>query len=359
MMDSRTHVVLLCGGRSAEHDVSLNSTRSILNHLDRKCFRVSIMGLDRQGRSYDPKVLREKLGISSEKSLEFPTGQGHWLGVLAGLSPPLPVVFPVLHGPFGEDGTVQGALEVLGMPYVGAGVLSSSVSMNKIHSKKVLSHAGLPVLPYVSTDRTQWKKSSNKVLARIEASLKYPLFVKPANMGSSIGVSKSYNSREVYGHVEVALKYDHLVLVEQAVDAREIEISVLGNENPIVSQAGEIIPSSEFYTYEAKYLDGQSDLLIPALLSEDQVIEIRRLALRTYEALAIEGMARIDLFLEKETLVFWVNEANTIPGFTEISMYPKLWEASNLAYPCLLEKLINLGLERYRLRQRFARMFQG
>ncbi len=351
MTDRKIHVVVLCGGRSAEHDVSLTSTRSILNHLDQRRYRISVMGLDRQGGSYDPQVLRRKLELSPDGPWEFPGGPGHWLAVLAGMPPPLPVVFPVLHGPFGEDGTVQGAMEVLGLPYVGAGVLASSLAMNKVWSKQALAHAGLPVLPFVSTTKVEWGEAPDQVLTRIENELAYPVFVKPANMGSSIGVGKSRNSRELRQHLEVALRYDLLVLAEQGIDAREIEVSVLGNESPRASIAGEIVPSGEFYDYAAKYLDGISQLLIPAPLSEEEMDEVRGLALETCRALGVEGMARVDFLLDKNSHRLWVNEANTIPGFTQISMYPKLWQASGLNYPRLIEDLIQLGLERQRARR--------
>ena len=344
-------MVVLCGGRSAEHDVSLISTRSILKHLDLRRFRVSVMGLDRQGGSYDPPALCRELELPPDGPWEFPTGSEHWLATLAGLPPPLPVVFPVLHGPFGEDGTVQGAMEVLGLPYVGAGVLASSLAMNKVWCKQLLAHSGLPVLPYVSTTKAEWEEASDRILGRIENELDYPVFVKPANMGSSIGVGKSRDSGELRQHLEEALRYDLMVLAEQGVDAREIEVSVLGNENPRASVAGEIVPSGEFYDYAAKYLDGISRLLVPAPLSHEKMDEVQRVALETYRALGVEGMARVDFLLEKKSHRLWVNEANTIPGFTQISMYPKLWQASGLSYPDLIEELINLGLERHRARQ--------
>lgn len=351
MRNRRIHVVVLCGGRSAEHDVSLVSTRSILSHLDPGRHRISVMGLNRQGGSYDPQVLRRKLELSPDGPWEFPTGSQHWLAVLAALPPPPPVVFPVLHGPFGEDGTVQGALEVLGLPYVGAGVLGSSLAMNKVWCKQVLAHAGLPVLPFVSTTRARWEEDPDRVVARIENDLAYPVFVKPANMGSSVGVGKSRDSGELRRHLEEALRFDLLVLAEQGVDAREIEVSVLGNEHPRASIAGEIVPSGDFYDYAAKYLDGTSRLLIPAPLSRERMDEVRRLALETCRTLGVEGMARVDFLLEKESHRLWINEANTIPGFTRISMYPKLWQASGLSYPGLIETLIDLGLKRYRARQ--------
>ena len=351
MTDRRIHVVFLCGGRSAEHDVSLISTRSILNHLDRRRYRVSVMGLDRDGGSYEPRVLSRKLELPPDGPWEFPAGPEHWLAVLAGLPPPLPVVFPVLHGPYGEDGTVQGAMEVLGLPYVGAGVLASSLAMNKVQCKQALEHAGLPVLPFVSTTASEWGAAPDRVVARIESRLAYPVFVKPANMGSSIGIGKSRDSGELRRHLEEALRYDLLVLAEQGVDAREIEVSVLGNERPRASIAGEIVPSGEFYDYEAKYLDGTSQLLIPAPLSEAEMDEARRLALKTCRTLGVEGMVRVDFLLDRNSSRLWVNEANTIPGFTQISMYPKLWEASGLSYPDLVEELIRLGLERHRARQ--------
>jgi len=341
----KKHVVVLCGGRSAEHEVSLHSAASILTYLDPQKYRVSVIGIEKDGSVYSSRRLSEKIVFPQGRSFEILDGK-HWLCQLAEIQGSVDMVFPVLHGPFGEDGTVQGALQLLNIPYVGAGVWGSAVGINKIHSKRLLLQAGVPVLPYVKTDRNQWTLDEKGVLDRVEVELRYPVFIKPANMGSSVGIGRSQNRRDLAAHIVEALRFDEFILIEKGVEAREIEVSVIGNWEPRASVAGEIVPSGEFYTYEAKYIDEDSQLLIPAPLSVSKMNEVRSLALRTYRALQLEGMARVDFLLEKESDQFWVNEPNTIPGFTDISMYPKLWEASGLSYTCLLDELIALGRER-------------
>jgi D-alanine-D-alanine ligase len=345
------HVVVLCGGRSAEHEVSLVSAQLILKHLNPKKYQVSVLVIEKDGSLCPPEAAPDKLGFSSSDPLSFPSGK-HWVSVLLDLDPD--IVFPVLHGPFGEDGTVQGTLEVLNIPYVGAGVSASAVAMSKIHSKEVLRGAGLPVLPSLPLVQTQWSENAEESLKRIEQELHYPVFVKPDNMGSSVGINKSRNRDELSEHIEVAFRYDERVLVEEGVEAREIEAAVLGNSQPEVSMVGEIIPSREFYSYQAKYDDEDSQLLIPAPLSDEQAQQVQELALKAFTALQLEGMARVDFLMDKDSGRFWVSEANTIPGFTEISMYPRLWEASGVGYPELLDKLIDLGLQRHSRRSRFS-----
>jgi len=347
------HVVVLCGGRSAEHDISLLSASSILNHLDRSKHRISVLGIQKDGSIYSAGQIADKLELQIPDDVHFPSGQ-NWFSLLADLNPPADIVFPVLHGPFGEDGIVQGALEILDTAYVGSGVWGSAVGMNKICSKEILQWSGLPTLPWISLSQPQWQDNSDNMLKRIESQLDYPIFVKPANLGSSIGINKSKQRRDLAPHIEVAFQYDDYALCEQGIEAREIELSVLGNDHPEVSAAGEVVPCREFYSYEAKYIDEQSQLLIPAPLSEDQIQQVQQLALAAFEALQLEGMARIDCLLDKNTGDFWINEANTIPGFTRISMYPRLWEASGLSYGCLLDRLIELGLERHRRRKRLS-----
>ena len=349
---SLKQLVLLCGGRSAEHEISLISASSVLRSLDRSRYRLSVIGIRRDGSVYSSQELTDRLKLPSDLPLEVCSG-GHWLCLLEQLRPRPDVVFPVLHGPFGEDGTVQGALEVLGLPYVGSGVAASALAMNKIHCKALLDRAGLPVLPGLQVSQRGWGQSPSDLVAQVEGRLGYPVFVKPANMGSSIGVSKSTQSRDLVRHVESALEFDEFVLVEQGIEAREIETSVLGNGSPKVSVAGEIVPSREFYDYDAKYIDEDSQLLIPAPLTPEQMQEVRALALRAYQALGLEGMARVDFLMDRKTDQFWVNEPNTIPGFTQISMYPKLWEASGLPYTRLLDELIDLALERHQRRLAF------
>jgi D-alanine-D-alanine ligase len=347
------HLVLLCGGKSAEHEVSFQSASAILRHLDQSKYRISVLGIQKDGALYPAQITRQQLKQDPALGVQFPEGR-HWVSVLNELTPVAEMVFPVLHGPFGEDGTVQGALEVLGIPYVGAGVWGSAVGMNKVYSKKILLQDGFPVLPFISLTRNEWKEHEEGCTRRIAEELSYPIFVKPANLGSSIGISKSSTEEDLFEHVETALRYDDQIIIEQGIDAREIEVSVLGNSEPKVSVAGEIIPSGEFYSYEAKYLDEESQLLIPASLSREEMERVQDLALGTFRALQLEGMARIDLLMDRDTGQFWINEPNTLPGFTEISMYPKLWEESGVGYSELLDTLIDLGQDRYERRSRFS-----
>lgn len=350
---ARRHLVVLCGGKSAEHEISFQSASAILCHLDQAKYQVSALGIQKDGTLYPPETTRRKLELDPSLGVYCPEGR-HWVSVLNELTPVAEIVFPVLHGPFGEDGTVQGALEVLNIPYVGAGVWGSAVGMNKVTSKKILLQEGLPVLPFLSLTRNEWEDDAKGCVQRVTEELSYPVFVKPANLGSSIGISRSATGEDLLEHVKTALRYDDQTIIEQGIEAREIEVSVLGNSDPKVSVAGEIIPSREFYSYEAKYLDEESQLLIPAPLSREEMGRAQELALGTFRALQLEGMARIDLLMDRGTSQFWVSEPNTIPGFTEISMYPKLWEASGLDYSELLDELINLGQERHQRRSRYS-----
>ena len=347
------HLVILCGGKSAEHEVSFQSSSAILRNLDPAKYRISVLGIQKDGSLYPPETTQRELNLEDSQLVDFPEGR-HWVSVLMELRPAAEVVFPVLHGPFGEDGTVQGTLEVLNIPYVGSGVWGSAVGMNKVHSKKILLQEGLPVLSFLSLTRNEWEEDKEDFLQSLARELSYPVFVKPANLGSSIGINRSANGEELLEHVEAALRYDDQAIVEQGIDAREIEVSVLGNHDLKISVAGEIIPSREFYSYEAKYLDQESQLLIPAPLSREEMGQVQDLALVTFRALKLEGMARIDFLMDRSTGQFWISEPNTIPGFTEISMYPRLWEASGLGYSQLLDTLIDLGLERQRRRSRFS-----
>lgn len=340
----------MCGGKSAEHDVSLLSTAAVVRHLDRNLFKVTVLGIARDGTSMPADLLREKLELADEESVP---GED-WITYLFKLDPATSIVFPVLHGPQGEDGTVQGMLEILGLPYVGAGVGASAVGMNKIFCKSILRSEGLPVLPWRSVSRETWNQDSSEVVREIEEELAFPLFVKPANMGSSVGVNKSHNREELLQHLEIAFRYDDYVLAERGIDAREIEVSVLGGFEPRVSIPGEILPVDEFYSYEAKYLKEGSRLLVPAPLDEAQVNAVGKLGIKAFQVLQLEGMARLDFLIDRHSGEIWVNEPNTIPGFTQISMYPKLWEASGLPYPKLLEELIGIGLSRHRRRARLS-----
>lgn len=261
--------------------------------------------------------------------------------------PQVDVVFPVLHGPYGEDGTIQGLLELADIPYVGAGVLGSALGMDKALMKTVFKAKGLPVVDHLVIKRRDWETNSREVIQRIEKALGYPCFVKPANLGSSVGVSKVHGPAELPAALNLAARYDRKMLAERAVDAREIECSVLGNDDPIASVPGEIIPCNEFYDYEAKYIAGESELIIPADLPPAVTQQVRHLAIEAFLALDCAGMARVDFLLDKKTDQIYISELNTIPGFTPISMYPKLWEASGIPYPELIDRLIELALERY------------
>jgi D-alanine-D-alanine ligase len=357
---AKLRVAVVFGGRSGEHEVSLISARSVMGALDQERYEVIPVGIARDGRwliEGDPMARLEAL--LAGRPDPGPTQQGMPAGrrmLIPGVGPEgfpeVDVVFPVLHGPYGEDGTIQGLLEMAGIPYVGAGVLASAVCMDKVATKMLLAANGLPVVDFVEVRRVQLQRDAERVVASLEERFGYPCFVKPANLGSSVGVTKAHDREELRHALALAAEYDRRLLVEQAVDAREIEVSVLGNEEPEASVCGEIVPSREFYSYEAKYLDDRSQLLIPAPLPEALAEEIRRLATRAYRVVDCAGMARVDFLLDRHTLRPYVSELNTIPGFTAISMYPKLWEASGLPYPRLLDRLIELALERFAERQK-------
>jgi D-alanine-D-alanine ligase len=316
----KIRVGVIRGGRSGEHEVSLRSAESILSAIDRDKYDVVPITIGHDGKW-------EPFTISPDPSTPAPVD----------------VVFPIVHGTYGEDGTIQGLFELANVAYVGAGVLGSSVGMDKDVMKRLLRDSGLPVVNY-------WTLRSNNLQAFLDAqmnALPYPVFVKPANLGSSVGISKARSPEELPGALQIAAEYDRKIVVEQGVDAREIELSVLGNDDPIASVPGEIIPSREFYDYDAKYVDDNSRLLIPAPLSESQVSDAQRFAIAAFTALECSGMARVDLFLDRSTGKFYVNEINTLPGFTSISMYPKMWAAAGIPYPELIDRLITLAIERH------------
>ena len=354
---SKQRVVVIFGGRSGEHEVSLMSARSVLSALDQTRYQVLQVGITHAGAWLTSADGSEVLSAFEQGKLDNllsacilpdPTRQG--LFILEGnslrLLSAIDVVFPVLHGTYGEDGTLQGLLEMACLPYVGAGVLGSAVGMDKGLFKKVMAAAGLPVLESVIVLRSELQSDSAAALAQAEQVAGYPLFVKPANLGSSIGITKCQSRSDLYEGLMEASHFDRRILVERGIPAREIEISVLGNSHPEASVAGEVLPSREFYSYESKYLDNTSGLLIPAPLSEAQQQQAREIAIRAYQLADCAGMARVDFLLDKSSGQLYLNEINTIPGFTQISMYPKLWEASGLPYPALIDRLIELALER-------------
>lgn len=364
-MDGKLKVGVLFGGRSGEHEVSLVSARGVMQHLDPNRYQVYPIGITHEGAWYFGSQARELLaqgttrGLRPVTLLPDPTRAGLWAlePILERLAQ-LDVVFPVLHGTFGEDGTIQGLLELAGVAYVGAGVSASALAMDKGLFKDMMRAHGLPVVRYRVFTRHQWEREPEAVLRQCEAIAPYPLFVKPANLGSSVGVSKVRNREELHRALDLAAQFDRRLVVEQGIPAREIEVSVLGNEEPQASVPGEIVPGDEFYSYRAKYLDDSSQLLIPAPLTPEQTRRVQELALAAYRAIDAAGMARVDFLMHRETGEFFISEANTIPGFTPISMYPKLWEASGLSYPRLLDRLIELALERHRERQRTRYRFR-
>jgi D-alanine-D-alanine ligase len=344
---ARKRLALIFGGRSGEHDVSVVSARSVNQALDRERYDVTAMAIDRDGLWADPEVALSALESSGDRADQVIHFDGvHRIDPRL-LNGQLDVAMPILHGPFGEDGTIQGLFEMLDLPYIGCDAAASAVCMSKPLSKRLLTQAGLATPEWYELNRRLWESEPENARSHcIELGL--PLFVKPARLGSSVGVSKVTSSDQLDTAVAEALEHDDQVIVERGIDAREIEIAVLGNQEPHASVPGEVIPGHDFYSYEDKYIDSSCQLLAPAPLDPSQTEEAQQLALRIYRSLGCEGMARVDLLLEKETGLFWANEANTIPGFTSISMYPRLWDLSGLPYPQLLDKLVELALERHR-----------
>jgi D-alanine-D-alanine ligase len=363
-LDKKIRLGLIFGGRSGEHEVSLMSARSISMALDTDKYEVIQIGITHEG---DWLVGEDVLGIMTNNQtkklisatmLPDPTRRGIYtirqdqsVGLLEHLAD-LDVVFPVLHGTFGEDGTIQGLFEIAGIAYVGAGVLGSSLAMDKGVFRKVMKTHALPVVETLAVLKKDIESRLEEVIGHAEELAPYPLFVKPANLGSSVGVSKCQNKSDLLEGLMEAARYDRRVLVERGVNAREIEISVLGNDDPVASLPGEVIPGAEFYSYDAKYHDNRSELLIPAPLSGEITEQVREYAIEAYRAIDCAGMARVDFFLDRDSGELILNELNTIPGFTKISMYPKLWEASGLPYPALVDRLIELALERKKERDR-------
>jgi D-alanine-D-alanine ligase len=341
---------VLFGGRSGEHEVSLASAASVMRGLDPDKYEAVPIGITKDGHwlvgegavKMLPDVLRGgrrvMLTADPTEAALVPLDRG------AGAQR-LDVIFPVMHGTFGEDGTIQGMLELAGMPYVGAGVLGSAVAMDKDVAKRLLKDAGIPVVPWVTVQRWRWEKEPAAVREEIEAEFEYPMFVKPATLGSSVGMSKVHAAEELEPAINLACEFGMKILVEKAVTAREIEVAVLGNHEPKASVPGEIVPHREFYDYTAKYLEDGTQLLIPADLKPPQVERIQSMAVEAFRALELCGMARVDFFLDKKTGKLYLNEVNTIPGFTSISMYPKMWEASGIPFRELIDKLIDLAFE--------------
>jgi D-alanine-D-alanine ligase len=385
----KLRVGILFGGRSGEHEISLLSAASVFDAIDKDKYEVVPVGITKEGRwvtaadaerllhgkfedhkhlrAGDPEATPGAAVLAKGESVVVPPEPQRHASITpfetdasshaltrraADRAINVDVIFPVLHGTFGEDGTIQGLLELADMPYVGAGVLGSAAGMDKDVMKALFQAAGLAIVKHVTVLRSEWEANSKKVQKLVESKLKYPVFVKPANLGSSVGISKAHDRKELGPAIEEAAKFDRKIVIEQGVGgrkqkAREIECSVLGNDQPAASLPGEIVPSTEFYDYNAKYLDEGSQLIIPAKLSKGETKEVQRLAIGAFKAVDCSGLARVDFLMEPKSRKIYLNEINTMPGFTAISMYPKLWAASGLSYPDLIERLIQLGLERH------------
>lgn len=380
----KLRVGVLFGGRSGEHEISLLSAASVLKSINPEKYEVVPIGITKQGQwlseVHAEKLLRGET-VPEESGRHLRAGDPQATSTAAVLArgeavivPPVPesgsltpfqtqagaaerginvdVIFPVLHGTFGEDGTIQGLFELADIPYVGAGVLGSAAGMDKDVMKRLFAAAGLPIVKHVTLLRNHWESDPKKIIREIERRLKYPVFVKPANLGSSVGISKARNRKELGPAVETAAGYDRKIVIEQGVGgkkqkARELECSVLGNDEPQASIVGEIVPSAEFYDYSAKYLEEGSQLIIPAKITKRQMKEVQEMAMRAFQAVDCSGLSRVDFLMDPKSGKIYLNEINTMPGFTSISMYPKLWAASGLEYPDLIDRLIQLALERH------------
>ena len=391
----KLRVGILFGGRSGEHEVSLLSAASVFNAIDKSKYEVVPIGITKEGRwltaadaerllakgvgesgaqahlrAGDPEATPGFAVLARGESVIVPPEPHRQSGSLApfqteaGLASRtsdrainVDIIFPVLHGTFGEDGTIQGLLELADIPYVGAGVLGSAAGMDKDVMKSLFQAAGLPIVKHVTILRSAWEAAPKKLQKLVESNLKYPVFVKPANLGSSVGISKAHDGKDLAPAIAEAAKFDRKIVIEQGVGgkkqkAREIECSVLGNDQPEASVAGEIVPGKEFYDYTAKYVDEGSRLIIPAKLSQAEARKVRQLAISAFKAVDCSGLARVDFLMDPKNRKIYLNEINTMPGFTAISMYPKLWAASGLAYPDLIERLIRLGQERHQEKKR-------
>ncbi|HLI71354.1 MAG TPA: D-alanine--D-alanine ligase [Ktedonobacteraceae bacterium] len=365
----KRRVGLIFGGRSGEHEVSLASANAVMANLDSEKYEVVPLGITKEGSWLLGTEPRQLIAAEQEATSELTTSASTTAVTLTGdpsvrrLIPvqsgpdlgsqgALDVIFPVLHGTYGEDGSLQGLLDMANIPYVGCGVLGAALGMDKEKMKMIFQVVGLPIVDYYVFRRNEWERSPASIMDTIEQRLGYPAFVKPVNLGSSVGINKAHDRHELEHAIDVAAEYDHKVIVEHGINCREFECAVLGNDEPVASVVGEIVSSNEFYDYRAKYIDGKSQAIIPADIPQETAEVIRRQSIKAFTALDLSGLARVDFFLEKETGEVYINEVNTMPGFTEISMYPKLWEASGLSYTQLLDRLIELAIERHEDRQR-------
>jgi D-alanine-D-alanine ligase len=361
----RIRIAVLFGGQSDEHDVSIRSAQTVMDAIDPQRYDAVPIGITRQGQwIVDGDPMAALIEASDELSLDT-SAECSAIGEIEAVAPvagafaltngerePIDIVFPVLHGPFGEDGSVQGLLEIAGVPYVGSGVLGSAVAMDKAMTKYVLTQAGIPQLPWQLVTRRDIQDHTDLVVDRIADSIGFPCFTKPANLGSSVGIARSGNRDDLVAALHEAAYYDRRVVIERGIDAREIELSVLGNEEPIASVGGEIVPRGGFYDYAAKYLEDSTDLIIPAKLDPGTLGFLQEMAIDAFRALDLAGLARADFFIERTTDQVYLNEINTLPGFTSISMYPMLWEASGIPIRELIDRLVGLALDRHSDRKR-------
>jgi D-alanine-D-alanine ligase len=364
-MKKKIRVAVLFGGKSGEHDVSLLSAASVIKAMDPEKYEVIPVGITKEGAwrlgeqslpMIAPNIEKNKLQALQSNLPVLQSGGGANLPVFQ--PGEIDVVFPVLHGTYGEDGTIQGLLEIADIPYVGAGVLASAVGMDKVIFKKIMEQEGLPQGRYLYFLKKQVEKDPDAVVEQIEQDFGYPCFVKPANLGSSVGISKAKDREELLAALQLAGRYDRKIIVEEFIPAREVEVAVLGNDEPQASVPGEIISSSDFYDYKAKYIDGKSELRIPADLPADVAERVRNMALRVYKAIDCSGLARVDFFIRKDTGEVLVNEINTMPGFTPFSMYAKLWEHSGISYSELISCLIDLAIERHEEKSKLQTTFE-
>lgn len=361
----KRRIGLVFGGRSGEHEVSLASAKSVIANLDHEKYEVVPIAITRTGawllgaapqalleagQDIQPEITTTTVTLTGDPNVQrlIPLEGGEQLRENGALD----VIFPVMHGTTGEDGALQGLLEMANVPYVGCGVLGSALGMDKEKMKMIFQTIGLPIVDYLVYRRHEWERSPESVMNAIEQRLGYPTFIKPANLGSSVGINKAHNRTELEHAINVAAEYDRKIVIEKGINCRELECAVLGNDEPIVSVVGEVAAPSEFFDYNAKYIDNQSEITIPAAIPQAAAEEIRRQALQAFLALDLSGLARVDFFFEKETGHVYINEVNTLPGFTQFSMYPMLWEASGIPYSELLDRLIEFGIERHADRQR-------
>ena len=369
-MNTKLNLGLFLGGRSCEHEVSVVSARSVLEAIDREKYNVYLVGIDKTGHWHLGREIDHLIKAKEVRSLpSYEQDQGqvsldlYDQGNLTTIRqettvPKLDVVFPVLHGPFGEDGTIQGVFEMAGIPYVGCGVAASAVAMDKALAKQVFAAAGIPQSRSTVVTRIEWGQLADELLTRVGEKLGFPMFVKPANMGSSVGVSKARDRASAIESINDAFQYDNKIIIEQSMEnCQEVECAVLGNQDPAASVVGEIVPGAEFYDYQTKYIDDKAETLIPARIPDEAAERVRKLSIRAFKAINGAGLSRVDFFVHKETREVYLNEINTLPGFTPISMYPQLWAASGVPYGELIDRLVSLAVNAHQDKKRLKRAF--